>query len=311
VSGTVARIGVGTRLVYDGEAAEVVELLDRHVLVRDARQRLVRVSLVSLLADRSGRVRLLGTEQPAGQEPAGRDGLLVAELLGELRDDERAVVADRAGHVREVLSGYQAGAPELAGAGEPRADYGPGTTLTTRYRDKAEELGVSVMTVRRWVKGYQTSGEAGLVDGRTRARSGRLEGVDSRWLETCRVVLAEQVKSSQRNYAVALRHYGIAIRNFTNHDLEGANSQLRSFLENLFVQLAGDHVGYTRDEPVAALQQLRDKGKLLDGEFDLLRGLWKLSQDRGAHQGLTTAEEALFRLQTTTSAARFLLHHLR
>jgi hypothetical protein len=36
-----------------------------------------------------------------------------------------------------------------------------------------------------------------------------------------------------------------------------------------------------------------------------------LSQDHGAHQGLTTAEEALFRLQTTTSAARFLLHHLR
>jgi transposase InsO family protein len=205
VSGTVARIGVGTRLVWDGEAAEVVELLDRHVLVRDARQRLVRVSLVSLLDDRSGRARLVGAEQPAGQEPAGRGAPAVAELLGELRDDERAVVAERAGHVREVMSGYRAGAPELAGAGEPRAGYEPGTTLTARYQAKAAELGVSVMTVRRWVKGYQASGEAGLVDGRTRARAGRLDGVDGRWLETCRVVLAEQVESSTPNKATILR----------------------------------------------------------------------------------------------------------
>lgn len=124
-------------------------------------------------------------------------------------------------------------------------------------------------------------------------------------------ISALEAELEQRGYAVALSHYGQAVRNFTNHELESANGQLRSFLENLFVQLARDHVGYTGDEPVAALQQLRGKGKLLDGEFDLLRGLWALSQDRGAHQGLTTAEEALFRLQTTTSAARFLLHHLR
>jgi hypothetical protein len=124
-------------------------------------------------------------------------------------------------------------------------------------------------------------------------------------------ISALEAELAQRNYAVALRHYGQAVRNFTNHDLEAANGQLRSFLENLFVQLASAHAGYMGNEPVAALQQLRDKGTLLDGEFDLLRGLWKLSQGRGAHQGLTTAEEALFRLQTTTSAARFLLHHLR
>lgn len=124
-------------------------------------------------------------------------------------------------------------------------------------------------------------------------------------------ISALEAELELRGYTVALRHYGIAIRNFTNHDLEGANGQLRSFLENLFVQLARDHVGYTGDEPVAALQQLQNRGKLLDGELNLLRGLWTLSQDRGAHQGLTTAEEALFRLQTTTSAARFLLHHLR
>jgi hypothetical protein len=78
----------------------------------------------------------------------------------------------------------------------------------------------------------------------------------------------------------------------------------------LLLQLAIDHVGYAGNEPVAALQRLQQGGRLLDGEFNFLRGLWTLSQQRGAHQGLTTKEEALFRLQTTTSAARFLLHHL-
>jgi hypothetical protein len=78
----------------------------------------------------------------------------------------------------------------------------------------------------------------------------------------------------------------------------------------LLLQLAIDHVGYAGNEPVAALQRLQQGGRLLDGEFNFLRGLWTLSQQRGAHQGLTTEEEALFRLQTTTSAARFLLHHL-
>ncbi len=124
-------------------------------------------------------------------------------------------------------------------------------------------------------------------------------------------ISALEAELNQRGYAVALSHYGQAVRNYTNHELESANGQLRSFLESLFVQLARDHVGYAGDEPVAALQQLQNRDKLLDGEFNLLRGLWTLSQDRGAHQGLTTAEEALFRLQATTSAARFLLHHLR
>jgi hypothetical protein len=111
-------------------------------------------------------------------------------------------------------------------------------------------------------------------------------------------------------YQVAKSHYGQAVRSYVAGDLEAANGQLRSFLEDLFVELARGHGGYSGDEPVAALQALRNQRQLLDGEFNLLRGLWELSQSRGPHRGLSTAGEALFRLQTTTSTALFVLRHV-
>lgn len=48
-------------------------------------------------------------------------------------------------------------------------------------------------------------------------------------------------------------------------------------------------------------------GSLAEGEYDLLRGLWDLSQHRGSHPGLSDEEEARFRLMFVTSECRFLL----
>jgi hypothetical protein len=113
-----------------------------------------------------------------------------------------------------------------------------------------------------------------------------------------------------RGYDVARKHYGQAVRNYVSGDLEAANGQLRDVLEDLFVAVARSYANFTGLEPVAALQHLQNRHKLLDGEFNLLRGLWSLSQDRGPHAGLTDAAEAVFRLQTTTSSCLFLLRHL-
>lgn len=123
-------------------------------------------------------------------------------------------------------------------------------------------------------------------------------------------ISALEAELEDDQYEVAQSHYGQAVRCFIAGDLEAANGQLRSFLEDLFVQLARRHAGYSKNEPIAALQALQQKC-LLPGEFDLLRGLWKLCQDKGAHPGLSTAGEAQFRLQTTTSVALFLLRHLK
>jgi hypothetical protein len=41
----------------------------------------------------------------------------------------------------------------------------------------------------------------------------------------------------------------------------------------------------------------------------LLRGLWQLSHTRGSHPGRSDADEARFRMQVITAAARFLRKH--
>src|SRR5256885_877168 len=44
---------------------------------------------------------------------------------------QRAAVSERAGHVREVLTGFRAGHAGAAAAGEPRPQYAPGKPLKT------------------------------------------------------------------------------------------------------------------------------------------------------------------------------------
>lgn len=47
------RLGVGSRLIYDGEHAEVVELLERTVLLRTGSGEVIRLPLVSILNGQS------------------------------------------------------------------------------------------------------------------------------------------------------------------------------------------------------------------------------------------------------------------
>jgi transposase len=50
--------------------------------------------------------------------------------------------------------------------GEPRPEYVPGRSMMSRYGAKAEERGVHVDTIRRWVRHYRRSGLSGLLDER-------------------------------------------------------------------------------------------------------------------------------------------------
>jgi transposase InsO family protein len=112
-------------------------------------------------------------------------------------------VSDRAGHVREVLTGYRAGHAAGAAAGEPRPRYEPGQPLKARYQAKARELGVGERTVERWAMAYRESGEAGLVD--TRMLRGKQTAVDPRWDEAVRLVLAELAGESTPTRSAVLR----------------------------------------------------------------------------------------------------------
>jgi len=195
MSGQVLSLAPGSRLVFDGEVAEVVAIDGVRVTLRNDRTR--RLAAVQLS-------RLAASARPAGGAlPAGAAGVSPGLVLGNLTGEQLGRLADRAGHVREVLTGYKSGDPDQARPGEPRPGYRPGQPLKARYRAKAEELGITSRTVERWVAAYRQSGEAGLAGGK--ALRGRGTAVDPRWDEAVRLVLAELVSDSTPTRSAVLR----------------------------------------------------------------------------------------------------------
>ena len=153
-----ACLAVGSRVTDDGGVWTVIELEGDCVTVEEQDSGRTRSVRISQLLSTPGSCLL----DPPAEGPVGA----VGPLLANLTELELSAVNERAGHVREVLTGYRSGSAEEALAGEPRACYRPGAGLMERYRAKAEELAVGLTTVRRWVQAFQQDGEAGLVDAR-------------------------------------------------------------------------------------------------------------------------------------------------
>jgi transposase InsO family protein len=194
------RFGVGTRVIMDGETAEIVELTatqaGNEVILKDSRGRILRISQRELLF--SDRIRVIpDTDRPAGDDPYETAGT----VLGRLAPSERARVAERAAHVEEVLTGYRSGSPELAGPGEPRPEYNPALLYTERYAAKASELGITTRTLARWVRDYRVAGQAGLA-GTEIQGAGPLGKADPRWVETALEVMADHTQESTMTKAI-------------------------------------------------------------------------------------------------------------
>jgi putative transposase len=190
VSGAVV-ICAGSRFSFDGEVVEVTGFEGTRVTLRDGRDRWRTLGVAGFLA------RAVPVEAPQGRPaPAG-------PLLAGLSGGEQSVVTERAGHVREVLTGYRSGTAEAARPGEPRPDYDPARPLGGRQEAKARELGVTGRTIRRWVRAYRDSGEAGLAD--SRRVSGRRLALDPRWEQACRTVVAGQAGASTPTAGALLR----------------------------------------------------------------------------------------------------------
>jgi putative transposase len=189
MSGQVLSLAPGSRLVFDGEVAEVVAIDGVRVTLRSDRTHRFTAVQIS---------RLAASARPAGDTVPAGAGLVPGSLAGDQLDQ----LADRAGHVREVLTGYRSGHEDRARPGEPRPGYRPGQPLKARYQAKAGELGITSRTVERWVAAYRESGEAGLAG---RALRGRGTAVDPRWDEAVRLVLAEMVSDSTPTRSAVLR----------------------------------------------------------------------------------------------------------
>ena len=196
MSGAGVRLGVGTRFLYDGEAAEVVGIVPRaggdEVIARYARGGALRVSVWELLA--AERVQVIVPDAgPAGDDP----GDVASVVLAQLDDAQRDRVLERAAHVLEVLTGYRSGHAALALEGEPRAPYAPGVRLMRRYEAKAAELGIGERTLRQWVADYQREGEAGLAREELSAGTAGGGRTDERWVEMALEVMVEHTGESK------------------------------------------------------------------------------------------------------------------
>ena len=112
MSGAVV-IGPGSRFTFDGEVVEVTGFEGTRVTLRDGRGRWRTLGLAGFLAG------AVPVEAPDAR-PAP-----VGPLLAGLSGGEQSVVTERAGHVREVLTGHRSGTTEAARPGEPCPDYDP------------------------------------------------------------------------------------------------------------------------------------------------------------------------------------------
>lgn len=188
------RVGVGSRLIHDGMLLEVVEIdlgpFGTHVVLsrRDGVRGLVRMSFTEL-CEKARVVQIDDEDRPgAADQPA-------SVILSSLSPKEHSEVEERAGHVREVLTGFKSGSSEFAAEGEPRDGYREGIPWMQRYKAKADELGVSKRTVQQWVSDYKSHGEAGLASRAT--SSDRKPRGDDRWRAIALEIMIEHTDQSK------------------------------------------------------------------------------------------------------------------
>jgi hypothetical protein len=111
----------------------------------------------------------------------------------------------------------------------------------------------------------------------------------------------------RRGWTTAAGHYRQAIEAFAAGNWASANSQLRPFFEDLLRQAGGVPPGGGTGQVQRAFDALQAASKLVDGEQQFGKDLWKMLQANGPHPGLSDQDESRFRLLTLTGYARYLL----
>lgn len=124
----------------------------------------------------------------------------------------------------------------------------------------------------------------------------------------------------RQGFARSLGHLDQAIDTHTRGDWAAANAQVRTFMESLFLEIAGKVVP---DDLVAsqglnnAFQALAKRGFLSESrsEWDqhgkgMLNGLLKMLNSDGSHKGLSDEAHSTFRLHVALVTARMMLNRL-
>jgi hypothetical protein len=209
MTGAGVRVGVGSRFTYDGEIIEIVEMhtVDgaAEAMARDLRADTVRRYALSELMF-SERARPLADDlQPMSVES---DDDVAAVKWSAAPETAKRLARSRAVHVREVLTGYRSGCAETALPGEPRAKYETTNPMQQRKAAKAQELGVGLRTVERWMAQYLQGGEAGLVSGKA-IQPGRSSKTFELFEQTALEIMIEHTDKSRPSEQFVIAHGGI------------------------------------------------------------------------------------------------------
>lgn len=161
--------------------------------------------------------------------------------------------------------------------------------------------------------GFALLKEEGLVTGVTVAFPDFVEHPES--------VSEVEILLQRNQFNVAQRHLSSAKENVAQADWEAANGQCRTFLEALTDAIADQLYtaeAATLDSGLQKRQLLAEKGFLSREKHEFgdgngqafLPGLAKLLHPDGAHPGISTQHDALFRLQVVVVTARWLMKRL-
>jgi len=189
-----AKLAVGTRVWWEGEAWTVSAFLGAEIEIVGKSGKKARLTLVALAGSEDFRV----LDGGVGRDPAREREV----FLESLPRAERRRVLERERHVLEVETGFTRGHAELALDGEPREPYDAELfSLTQRVNHKAGELKVGARTVQRWRRGYRDRQLAGLVDERSKPFVVPFARVDDRVKDALRRVLDELTEASNTTKA--------------------------------------------------------------------------------------------------------------
>jgi len=149
-------LGVGGRLVIDGQAVFVSSVDGAEVRAFTVAGQLMRFVLTPVAVEEPG---------AAGNEPWQFGSVLLD--AGALSDAQLREAAELLGHLNEAWFGYRSGDPDRRSPGEPWPGFDPAqTTLGKRLEAKAAELGCSVWKLYKKRHELERRGLAALVDGR-------------------------------------------------------------------------------------------------------------------------------------------------
>ena len=187
MSGNSPELGVGTRVLFDGDVCVVQGFEGPVVRLRAANGK---VALVTLR-------ELVGATDFEVLDWEGENVDWSAAEFDTLPKAIQEAARELAAHMNEAITGYRSGSSAAAEPGEPRATYDPDTAdLTLRMERKRVELGIGSSTLWKYKKQYEAQGLLGLVDRRRIKHLSPLGRTDSRVLEAMLSVQKELVDGS-------------------------------------------------------------------------------------------------------------------